>query len=130
MAESMYKVDVINESVTLDAGDYRILYQAKGPGVLHGFLLSTNTDQMQIRLLVDNRIVFRDINTHILKDFNFYTKNTGAMYQNGNLFCTNGNDFDFNPPTPIPFNNSLIIEVKCDMEFGVYRQLFSIVRKD
>jgi hypothetical protein len=90
--------------------NWQTLFVRNSAGILHGFHIDSDTDKLEVRLLI-NGVEKLIIDVKTIKDLDFQI-NQNQQYQSRALFCTGGDDFDFSPSSDMYFSGSMEIQVR------------------
>ena len=89
------------------------LYTYTGSGILLGFHIDSDTDKLQVKLVIDSNDIFNGfIEVKSLKELKFDAGTGRVSFQSRSLIATDRDDFDFDPQYPIAFNSSMSIIIK------------------
>lgn len=104
----------LNITETIYSGpNWQAVFSDTGSGLFFGFHVDSDTDKLMARLTIDTKVII-EIAVKTLKEMKFQLSSGAAMFQNRNVFATDGDDLDFSPCWPIIYRSSLIVEVKRD----------------
>lgn len=101
---------------TYPGGGWQTIHTYNGSGLFFSYHIDSDNDKLMARIYIDG-ILISEIGVKQLKELDFQPPL--AMYQNEQMFCTNGNDIDYNPNWPILYRQSILIQVKRDDDNAV-----------
>lgn len=112
---SQHKLDYNLTEVTYAASAaYTTIFSVTGKsGLFFGCHVDSDTDKLQLELIIDGVTVITDLSVKNIKDFSFSVGEGAQFSQNkSGVFTINGQDYDFSPYFPIAYETSISIGIK------------------
>lgn len=95
-------------SISIPVDDsYVTLYTKSGYGVLYGFTLDFDTDNIEVKLTIDNVVIF-NLNCRVLEDF----ASSMTKLAPGLEWYASNNVFRFEPIDAMVYDKSVLIEAR------------------
>jgi len=107
-----YRFDWSETEVEYAGPSYALMYQYTGTGYLHGFHVDTDTDKMQLKLVIDNETIFEGFTAKLLSDLNFKSNGHKTLQSRGGPTTSDNSDIDISPHADIRFSQHVRIYIK------------------